>query len=137
MLDRVTSYWEMGCGGQTSRLPKIWRFEALFRASSAQLGLRFSLLETSTSRGLEGCWNLICVVSRQQVVARTGPTMLVMLALDGCWDLRMRFKPRVNAKYTLWAILEAVNTSIGSTCTLKALILKPLSPKTPKGECKD
>ena len=54
-------------------------------APSAKLGLRFSLLATSTYlefwRGLEA--SLICVVSRRKLGAQTGPMMLMMLALGG------------------------------------------------------
>ena len=40
--------------------------------------------------------------------------MLMMLALGGCWDLKMRDKPRQNApKYVLWFV--AINTSLGRT----------------------
>ena len=76
---------------------KVW--EKFFgQASSAQWGLRFSLLDTST-RVLEGRWNLIlCAVKREK-----GPKQ----AHDAhhasswvCWALKIRYKPQQNAQNT-------------------------------------
>ena len=60
-------------------------------ASSAQVGLRFSFLETSTY--LYGFGGVLephmCVKTKLE--SQTGP---MMLALGGCWDLEMPYKPQ-------------------------------------------
>ena len=98
-------------------------FEAFPRATE-DLGqiFRASIINTSgpsfrtfghlnISKVVDGCWNLICVVSRRKLGAQTSPMMLMTLALGGCWAPSTQ-----RSKYTLWAVFVVVN-SVGGTCS--------------------
>ena len=94
--------------------PCYGRFGANFLgpASSAQLGLRFSLLENfNIPRPLHVCWNLKCVVSRRKLKAQT------VLALGGLLGPQNAvYTSTKRPKYVLWAALVLKNNSAGSTC---------------------
>ena len=61
------------------------------------------------TRILEGCWGLLCVVSRRKLEAQTDPIMLMMLALGGCRALEERHKPQQTLKMR----------AVGSVCGCK------------------
>ena len=59
--------------------------------------------------GLRGC--------RKASYRRNGIPMMLMMLAQGCSKLKMCHKPEKHPKYVPWAVFEAVNTSIDSTCT--------------------